>query len=87
MSWSSPVITTTMKAPLINCFQKFCFETQSSSTNILLLSSAATACMASVGDMSSAPITCQIMRMRAVNMQKVWKESVQTRVLMPPLRV
>ena len=37
--------------------------------------------------MSSAPMTCTTINTNAVNIQKVWNESVHTSVFTPPRRV
>ena len=87
ISWSRPVMTMTMKMPLRNCFQKYCLDIGSSKTKIWLRLSAAIAATASPIPISNWPITLIIIRMRAVNMQVVWKVSVHTSVLIPPLRV
>ena len=87
ISWSSPVITITTKAPLRNCFQKFCLLIQSSITNMRLCSSVAIALTASVADIPSCPITLYIISIKAANMQVVWKVSVHTSVFIPPRRV
>ena len=57
MSWSSPVMTITMKMPLKNCFQKFCRDTQSSHTHMRLCSFWAMAFTASPTLMPKAPVT------------------------------
>ncbi len=76
-----------MNTPLRNCFQKFCFDTQSSITNIREWLSAATADSAWDAVMSRAPITWMMMSSKAVNMHAVWKVSVHTSVFTPPRRV
>ena len=57
MFWLRPVITITINAPLTNCFQKFCFDIQSSKTNMRLWLSLAMACTASPKSISSLPVT------------------------------
>ena len=87
MSWSSPVITTTMNTPLKNCFQKFCRDTQSSKTNTRLWPLSITAPIAWPRLMSRASVTWTMMSIRAENMQRVWNVSVHTSVFTPPRRV
>ena len=50
-------MTTTMKAPLRNCFQKFCVESQSPNTNTRLRSSLITASAAWPIVIPKAPTT------------------------------
>ena len=67
----------------MNCFQKFCFDIQSSKTKMRLCSSVAMALMASPVVMPSCPITLYIIITSAANMQNVWKVSVHTRAFIP----
>ena len=76
-----------MNIPLRNCFQKFCFDTQSSNTNIRECSSADIAANASPMPNPSSPITLYIISSSAVNMHAVWNVSVHTSVFIPPRRV
>ena len=57
MSWSRPVITTTMNTPLRNCFQKKLGDCQSSTTKMRLKLLSRTARTASAGERSSFAVT------------------------------
>ena len=87
MSWSRPVITTTMKMPLRNCFQKYWRDMGSSNTKMRLRGSSATAFTASVGDHPNMLTTWKMMNINAANMHSVCRVSVHTSVLMPLRRV
>ena len=87
LSWSSPVITITMKIPLRNCFQKFCLDAQSSMTKRRDIGLSLTACTASAAVISSSAVTLYIIRRSAPSRQSVCNVSVHTSVLMPPRQV
>ena len=74
----------TINTPLRNCFQKFCFDTQSSMTNTRDSSLLLTAATASPIVRPRSFVTLYIIRSNAVNRQAVCNESVHTNVLMPP---
>ena len=84
MFWFSPVMTTTINAPLTNCFQKFWRLSQSSNTNIRAWALEVTASTVSFMPRPSLSATPIIMQTNAPIMHNVWRKSVHTKVRMPP---
>ncbi len=80
-------MTMTMNTPLKNCFQKFCFDTQSSNTKTRDIPLSAMAVTASPALMPSWRTTMTSISTSAPNRQAVCSESVHTSVRMPPFRV
>ena len=83
ISWSSPVITITMKMPLTNCFQKYCLSVASSRTNTLSIPLSLMMSYAPERPISILSQIHVVMSMRAESSTNVWIQSLQTMVLIP----
>ena len=83
ISWSRPVITMVMKAPLRKCLKKWFSACQSPNTQILESLPAVTLPIISPRERSMERVIRMMETTTAVNMQKVCSVSVQMMVLMP----